>query len=329
VISLNVNLPPDGERQAAPAKRSPLLPDPALALVACAACLGGSAGLVAADALAGVPAPGSWPLAIIVLGYVLFECIRHGRPLDGALAALWATLALVIPMVVKSLFSSRGLEWGGMAAEGLLVSAVAAAAGLVLGTAAWLVRRLLKVKPRQPAVDTKPPRSRWTVTIAAFAVALILVESVLWGLQRPFALYFLQFAVDWRGWQFFYQYDRLLLVVLAGVLAYAVLRRHRLARPAAAGYLAAGVVLAAVRTVFFLQTARLWPEPSLGHITSPGNGYQYVNMYPVVPSVSFDSLVRVNTVELVVRAVVCAVGLFLLLRRAGQRGPVVGPIQRG
>jgi hypothetical protein len=52
-------------------------------------------------------------------------------------------------------------------------------------------------------------------------------------------------------------------------------------------------------------------------------------MYPVVPSVSFDALVRVNVVELVVRAVVCAVGLFLLLRRAGQREPVAGPTQRG
>jgi hypothetical protein len=252
----------------------------------------------------------------IVLAYIVFECIRQARPLTGAVVGAYGVALWLVPRSVAELVYSWAFDivWGTPAIIG-----VGAVIGLAVATLSWLVGNWLRRK--RPTADvvpeplSAPKPAGWVLVLAALLVLAPLAESLGWAFQADFrvALGLWEHGTGpWHGWGIFYRLDRTLTMTLASLAAYGMLGRRRWMRSATVTYLVVGLLVTAVRLVFF----RTLPADLVqsGSTTPIGTGYANANLFMLTPAVAVESLVRLNVIDAVVRAIACLVGIPYVLR---------------
>jgi hypothetical protein len=271
-------------------------PDLVLGLLFFEVCLGCPIplGLVGAGANSGI----LWSF-LIALGYVLYEAIRIARPLAGLDVGGFGFFAYIIGYVLGELAHSGRFE-------SVLLGAAFTALGGVLGLAAasvsWLVRR------RNPSagsvgVSAAVLHGRPVLPLIVLAVAPLL-ESLLMTLQMD-VVYSISgllsaggTAVDWK----LLSLDRPILIVLAILSGYALLRRRRWMRLVVTIYVGLGVVFAALHLLLGLRL------DSLVAMSVPsGSGYDLANLSMPFYPIALSDYIRACGIELVVRAILCAV----------------------
>lgn len=320
-------------------KRWKLAYDPWLALVVCGVCFATETAVVVARVQTGTQDTPGPRLLLLLLAYTLFEGFRQARPLSGLFIGLLGFLSFGVPFTVGEFlyYDYAGEALNHMALLGTMAG-IGAGLGLVAGSAGWLFRRLRR---RGPAVAPEPvPRSPlrgWLLVLGLVLVVALLAEGVAWGSAMS-SLAVFRSMIDtlrlWSGWDALHRYGRMALVVLAGLSAYAVLRRWRWARVAVVGYFVAGLVVTLARAWFFHSAGLTVPPLEFGVLPPGDSGFQYVNFTIPLPLLPFESLVRLNLVEVGVRVLACAVGIPYLVRserarRTFGRSTGIGPPSSG
>jgi hypothetical protein len=263
------------------------------------------------------------PLLLALL-YLVFESIRHANPLTGAVVGAFGLSVSSLCMYVGSSYSGR------FNAETLLYvlsfAVIGAVLGLVVGTLAWLGRRLFRRRGRQ---STEPDATAWTClrpTGLLLAVTILLaltplVESVGWavqagiGFREQLAMVIFDNHVPnadevYRTWWVLLSLERFVIVVLASAAVYALLRRRPQARGLLVIYMIVGLSFALVRIPVFrflrMQYA-YW-----GFL--PTSEYMLANIYMPRPPVTASVLYQMTYLEAPIRALICAVVLPYVLR---------------
>jgi hypothetical protein len=280
-------------------------PDLVLALLYLEVCLGSTIPLGLSTTVTG-SMYGLASLALLALGYVVFESARCARPLTGLLVGALGFAVFVIGHTIGNLLY---FHYPGSTRESILFAAVVAGSGALLGLAAatvsWLIRR-----KRGGSMMNANPAAR-TGLRGSFAVGAVILgvfpflESLATTLQLDLS-YAIQRLLrnggNIPGWQL--SLDRQALIVLSVVAAYSVLRGRRWMRSAVSFYLAASVILAVVRL-----TTSIRLDSMIAMNMSPSPGYTYANLdFPSYP-LALSDYIRACGIELAVRAGLCAIGV--------------------
>jgi hypothetical protein len=292
-------------------KSRSLLPDPFLTLIVCEVLAGASSAVQALRLSTGgdfrtYPEP-----LMVMLVFILFESVRHARPLGAAVTAALAAAAALVPAAVADAlyFTPISIKVESVVYPLIAIAACSAVCLLIAGIP-WLVRRWFK-RPRRQESEPRPRPTGWLRLLLLLFAALPLVEAFGWGYQAGFRAVLGLWETGtnpWHGWGIFYRLDRLGVVVLCAVAAYALLRRWHWARWPVALYLVAGLVITLVRAWFYHGLYLAYPIPEFGALPTSGCEYQFANvsMTPI-PSIPFQSLTRLNLLEAGLRAFGCVV----------------------
>lgn len=160
--------------------------------------------------------------------------------------------------------------------------------------------------------------------MAAALVLCLLAESAGWAVQagvgfHEWLSYYIIDGMGWPAWEATWkvveplvQLDRLVVVALASLSTYAMLKRWRSARALIVAWGLTAFALAVVRVLFF---QRLGLPDALGGLTSTSE-YTFVNLYMATPALPVPVLFDVMRLEVPIRAALCVVGLpYVLLSK--------------
>jgi uncharacterized membrane protein len=185
---------------------------------------------------------------------------------------------------------------------GIAFTAFGGVLGLAAASVSWLVRR------RNPsagsvAVSAAVLHGRPVLPLIVLAVAPLL-ESLLMTLQMD-VVYPISgllsaggTAVDWK----LLSLDKPILIVVAILSGYAMLRRRRWMRSVVTIYLGLGVVFAALHLLLGLRL------DSLVAMSVPSrSGYAFANLTVPFYPIALSDYIRACGIELAVRAILCAV----------------------
>ena len=281
-------------------------PDFVLALFVAEVCLGSTIPLGFLDS----GAYGSVPVALLVIGCVLYESVRSAWPLTGMLVGAFGFSALIIGYVVghASYSISESLQ------VGAAFLGIGAAVGLLASTTAWLIRRKRATTPAPASVlPHQRPRGWLLLPVVVLAVAPFL-ESLLMTLQMDVNRS-IQRLLEIGGdtvTRRLLAYDRPAVLVLSVLAGYALLRRSRWMRPLMTTYLGVGLALALTR---MLVGAHLDSQVVMSVPIS--SGYVYANAGIQELPIALSVYIRACGLEVAVRAVACAVGIPWLFLSGG------------
>jgi hypothetical protein len=248
-------------------------------------------------------------LAAIV--FLLFDCIRHARSLGGAALGALTAVALSLPFVADDLLFHRSYDgsWNTVLSFVAFVTA-GAAFGFIVAGAAWLLRRLFRLRERPEPVPL-PRLHGGPLAVVVLLAVLPLTESFAWAYLSVFSTiigYHNDSTAAIRGWGPFCLLDRAVIVGLASLAAYSMHRRWRWARGATALYLMTGLAIALVRASFYRMLTHTYPMPVFGTLPTPDCGYQLTNVVMTpIPRIPFELIVRANAVEAWLRALACCI----------------------
>ena len=289
-----------------------------LMLVVCGVGIAANTSEVLARIAGGAQGTVSPYLLLLVVAYTLFEGARHARPLSGLFVGTLGLLSIGVPYAIGEMlyFKYPGAELESMARLGLMAGA-GAATGLVAASGGWLVRRLRRLGPAETRQEPGEPLAGWLLVLVVALAVLLLGDSVAWGSETSTRWIFGQMVESlhlWPGWNAFHRFGRMLLVVLGSVAVYAAARRRRWARPAVAGYFAAGLVIVMARAWFLFSAELAMPPLEFGAMPASSPGLDCFVLAASVPGVPFEALVSWNLVDAGVRLLACAVGIPYIIR---------------
>ncbi|MFO7650124.1 MAG: hypothetical protein R6X13_02125, partial [bacterium] len=196
-------------------------------------------------------------LGSVVIVFTLLGCFRLARPRAGALIGLAVMSVPLLMLVLNYLpdFRAGYFPW-----EDLLIGALIAAAGCVLGALAGLAGRLVGRRKRGSVVvelsaPARPKAGALLVVVTLLLVVALSAEAVVWALQSStdFVITLSNWVYIVRGDAFARAYaspivravlvDRLLVIVPAALAVYMLLRRMRAARALMVTWGLVGLVL--------------------------------------------------------------------------------------
>jgi hypothetical protein len=201
----------------------------------------------------------------------------------------------------------------------LAVIVIGAVIGLAVGTLSWLVGRWLRWRRLTtgivPELRSSPRAAGWVLVFAALLILAPLVESLGWALQADFRVVlglWERGTNPWHGWGIFYRLDRTLLVTLASLAAYGLLRRRSWTKGVTVGYLVAGLLITLVRLQFFRTLPKDVVE--LEWMFPANAGYVNANLFMLTPAMPAGSLVGLNVIGAAARSIACLVGIPYVIR---------------
>lgn|GEM_PF-2377310 len=251
----------------------------------------------------------------IILAYIAFECIRQARPHTGMVVGAYGIALSVVPRAIVDLAHTTTLAGIVLIIlYALGVIGVGALVGLAIATLSSLVGKWLR-RGRPTASVVREPQSApgptgWVLVLTALLVFAPLAESLGWAFQADFRVVLGLWGRGtnpWQGWGIFYRLDRTLLVTLASVAAYGLLKRRSWTKGVTVGYLVAGLLITLVRLQFFRSLPRDAVE--LEWMLPANTGYVNANLFMLTPAVGVGSLIRLNVIGAVIRAIACLVGI--------------------
>jgi hypothetical protein len=272
-------------------------------------------------------APFKYRPGTLMLLYIVLECARKRRPLTGAVVAAF-TLALAVLVLALRDVIRQGNSPDLYPSEVLAVVAMGAVLGATIAGIGWFFEWLVRRPPVAYSTQRPEPvsvRPSGVVTVMALAMVLcLLAESAGWAVQAGVGFdtwlgFYLQDSTGWyatvAAWrvvQTLVQLDRLVVVALASLATYAMLKRWRAARGLIVAWGLVALALAVARVMFF---RRLGLPDALGGAVRTSE-YTFVNLYMARPALPAPVLFDVMRLEVPVRAALCALGVpYVLLSK--------------
>jgi len=258
----------------------------------------------------------------VIIAYIVFESLRAARPLNGIFAGvLGATILAMFRIVDYIVFRAQPLGW--TLIQALPSVAFGAAFGLVLSALAWPVHRRWE-KMRGTQASASPGRtapqdsSAWPLALSMLMAVAPLVESAMLALETWFCYAYEFWTLDHRafliGGKTITLYERAVMVALAGLATFGVVKRRPWARGVMVAYLSSALLFTLLLLDARLTVERWFVDRLLAsHLRGAhGGAWNLTHDFPPFPAF----LLWASKAEPLLRAIACAVGIpYVLISR--------------